>query len=74
MKYILYILLLGTALFAATPNAREKLFVVEGESESISIISKRFLKSCTKNMHNMNHDINNYGGKNKILMPKALYS
>ncbi len=73
MKSILSILLLSSTLFAATPSASEKLFVVERESESIAIINKGLVKSRMKNMHNMNHGIIKFDGKDSYLISRDGY-
>jgi protein NirF len=73
MKSIGLLLLLGNLIFAATPSASEKLFVVERESESVAIISKGLTKSHMKNMHNMNHGIIKFDGKDGYLISRDGY-
>ncbi len=73
MKFLLSILLLSTTLFSATPTASEKLFVVERESESIAIINKGLTKSHMENMHNMNHGIIKFDGKDGYLISRDGY-
>ena len=73
MKSILSILLLSSTLFAATPSASEKIFVVERESESIAIIIKGLTKSRMKNMHNMNHGIIKFDGADGYLISRDGY-
>jgi protein NirF len=63
----------ATTLFAGTPSASEKLFVVERESESIAIINKGLVKSHMKNMHNMNHGIIKFDGKDGYLISRDGY-
>jgi protein NirF len=70
MKYILLMLLLGSTLWAGTPSANEKIFVVERESESIAIINKGLTKSHMENMHNMNHGIIKFDGKDGYLISR----
>ena len=70
MKSILSMLLLGSTLWAGTPSASEKIFVVERESESIAIINKGLTKSHIENMHNMNHGIIKFDGKDGYLISR----
>jgi protein NirF len=70
MKSILSMLLLGSTLWAGTPSASEKIFVVERESESIAIINKGLTKSHMENMHNMNHGIIKFDGKDGYLISR----
>jgi protein NirF len=63
-------LLLGSTLWAGTPSASEKIFVVERESESIAIINKGLTKSHMENMHNMNHGIIKFDGKDGYLISR----
>jgi len=62
--------MLGAVLYAGTPNASEKIFVVERESESIAIIHKGLTKSHMKNMHNMNHGIIKFDGADGYLISR----
>ena len=73
MKSILSLLLLGSVLFAGTPSASEKLFVVERESASIAVINKGLTKSHMENMHNMNHGIIKFDGKDGYLISRDGY-
>jgi protein NirF len=73
MKLILTLLLLGSVLYANTPSASEKIFVVERESESIAIISKGLTKSHMKNVHNMNHGITKFDGEDGYLISRDGY-
>jgi len=70
MKSVISILLLGSTLWAGTPNVSEKIFVVERESESIAIINKGLTKSRMENMHNMNHGIIKFDGKDAYLISR----
>jgi len=70
MKSILSMLLLGSILWAGTPSESEKIFVVERESESIAIINKGLVKSHMNNMHNMNHGIIKFDGKDAYLISR----
>jgi len=73
MKKILLSILTTATLFAGTPSASEKLFVVERESESVAIINKGLVKSHMKNMHNMNHGIIKFDGKDGYLISRDGY-
>ena len=73
MKSIVSIFLLSSVLFAATPSASEKLFVVERESESIAVINKGLVKSHMKNVHNMNHGIIKFDGADGYLISRDGY-
>ncbi|MCH9740451.1 MAG: nitrite reductase [Epsilonproteobacteria bacterium] len=73
MKSILSMLLLGSLLFAGTPTAQEKIFVVERESESVAVIHKGLTKSHMKDMHNMNHGIIKFDGKDGYLISRDGY-
>ena len=64
---------IATTLFAGTPSASEKIFVVERESESIAIINKGLTKSRMENMHNMNHGIIKFYGKDGYLISRDGY-
>ena len=70
MKSILAVVLLASALWAGTPSSSEKIFVVERESESIAIIIKGLTKSRMNNMHNMNHGIIKFDGKDGYLISR----
>ncbi|MFT7823487.1 MAG: cytochrome D1 domain-containing protein [Sulfurimonas sp.] len=73
MKSILSILLLSSILFSVAPAASEKLFVVERESESVAVINKGLFKSRMKKMHNMNHGIIKFAGKDGYLISRDGY-
>jgi len=73
MKKIVYSLLMGGLLFAGTPSAKEKIFVVERESSSIAIIHKGLTKSHIKNVHNMNHGVIKFDGKDGYLISRDGY-
>ena len=64
---------IASNLFAGTPSASEKIFVVERESESIAVINKGLTKSHMKNMHNMNHGIIKFDGKDGYLISRDGY-
>jgi len=63
----------ATSLLAGTPSASEKIFVVERESESIAVINRGLTKSHMTNMHNMNHGIIKFDGKDAYLISRDGY-
>ncbi len=73
MKKILLGLMTTATLFAGTPNASEKIFVVERENESIAVIHQGLAKSHMKNMHNMNHGVIKFDGKDGYLISRDGY-
>ncbi len=73
MKKLLASILLTGILFASTPNSKEKIFVVERESESLAIINKGLVKSRMEKMHNMNHGIIKFEGKDGYLISRDGY-
>jgi len=73
MKSLISLLLLGTVLSAGTPTASEKIFVVERESSSVAVINKGLTKSHMENMHNMNHGIIKFDGKDGYLISRDGY-
>jgi len=73
MKKLLTSILLTGILFASTPNSKEKIFVVERESESLAIINKGLVKSRMEKMHNMNHAIIKFDGKDAYLISRDGY-
>jgi len=56
-----------------TPSATEKIFVVERESESIAVIHQGLAKSHMKKMHNMNHGVIKFDGKDGYLISRDGY-
>ncbi len=73
MKKIVLSLFATAMLYAGTPSASEKIFVVERESESLAIIQKGLTKSRMKNMHNMNHGIIKFDGDDGYLISRDGY-
>jgi len=64
---------LTTTLFAGNPTVKEKVFVVERESESLAIIEDGLTKRYMKNMHNMNHGIIKFDGDDAYLISRDGY-
>ena len=74
MKRLLYILLLvGVSMSAKTPSSSEKVFVVERESNSVAIIKGGLTKSHMKDMHNMNHGVMKFDGKDGYIISRDGY-
>jgi len=63
----------ATTLFAVPPHITEKVFVVERESESLAVIVHGLTKSHMKKMHNMNHGIIKFDGKDAYLISRDGY-
>ncbi len=69
----LFATVLSSTLWSATPSAKEKLFVVERESESVVIIHKGVTEGRMENMHNMNHGIIKFDGADGYLISRDGY-
>jgi len=72
MRFLLAVLLFAT-LFFTTVNAKEKYFVVERESESVAVIEDGLTKRHMEHMHNMNHGIIKFDGKDAYLISRDGY-
>jgi len=72
MKTLISILLLTASLYSTTIFS-EKIFVVERESKSVAVIHKGLVKSHLKNMHNMNHGVIKFDGKDGYLISRDGY-
>ena len=81
MKYLflivsVYSLLTGATpdiVKEATPTAREKIFVVERESESVAVIEEGLVRRHMQHMHNMNHGIIKFDGDDGYLISRDGY-
>jgi len=62
---------LCSSLNAAVPN--EKVFVVERESSSVAVIEDGLPRNHMKNMHNMNHGVMKFYGKDGYLISRDGY-
>ena len=51
-------------------NTNEKIFVVERESESLAIIEKGLTRGHLKGMHNMNHGVVKFDGKDGYVISR----
>ena len=73
MKSLWSVLLFWSVVCAGTPSASEKIFVVEREDQSIAIINQGLTKSHMTNVHNMNHGIIKFDGKDGYLISRDGY-
>ncbi len=64
------LLLVALALFS---YAKEKIFVVERESNSIAVIQEHKLIDRIKNVHNMNHGVVKFSGSDGYLISRDGY-
>ena len=72
IKKILLSFIAVITLFSSV-DAKEKIFVVERESSSLAIIEDGLPKSHMKNMHNMNHGVVKFYGKDAYLISRDGY-
>jgi len=63
----------GTNSILSALNTSEKLFVVERESESLAIIEKGLTRGHLKGMHNMNHGVVKFDGKDGYVISRDGY-
>ena len=69
MKKVILILLLGfVSLFA-----RDKIFVVERENSALAVIDHNLLTNEIKNMHNFNHAVVKFKGKDGYVITRDGY-
>ncbi len=69
-------LLLSTTLalsFYVNLQASEKIFVVERESQSLAVIEKDLPRSHMEHMHNMNHGVVKFDGKDGYVISRDGY-
>ncbi len=69
-------LLLSTTLtlsFLINIQASEKIFVVERESQSLAVIEKDLPRSHMEHMHNMNHGVVKFDGKDGYVISRDGY-
>ncbi len=65
--------IITVSLFAGKLAPSEKLFVVERESSSVAVIKDGLVKSHMKNMHNMNHGVIKFDGKDAYIISRDGY-
>ena len=73
MRKAIAMVVLGTLLFAGKVAPQEKYFVVERESESIAVIVDGLVKNHMEKMHNMNHGVVKFAGKDGYLISRDGY-
>ncbi len=73
MKKIVPLLLAGWLLATLNLAAKEKLFVVERESASLAVIENDKLIAHMTGMHNMNHGVVKFDGKDGYLISRDGY-
>jgi len=62
-----------TATLLTNVNAREKIFVVERESSSLAVIEDGLPRNHMEHMHNMNHGVVKFEGKDGYLISRDGY-
>ena len=73
MKFLLFVVLLGSSLLLTNLSAKEKYFVVERESQSVAIIEDGLTKRHMRHMHNMNHGVIKFDGDDGYLISRDGY-
>jgi len=71
MRYLFAILVLFSTM--QTLQAKEKYFVVERENSSVAVIEDGLSKRHMKDMHNMNHGVIKFAGKDGYLISRDGY-
>jgi protein NirF len=72
MKTLIHILLAAAVLQTVLP-AKDKLFVVERESQSLATIRDGLMRTKMRNMHNMNHGIVKFKDHDAYLISRDGY-
>ena len=70
MKKFLTSILILILSVSAYANVKQKVFVVERESSSLAVIEDGLTKSHMKDMHNMNHGVLKFDGKDAYLISR----
>ena len=73
MRVLLGILALIGAIHAQHVAPSEKYFVVERENESVAVIKDGLVRSHMEHMHNMNHGVIKFDGKDGYLISRDGY-
>lgn len=73
MRLLLATLLFGTTFFTTALMAKEKYFVVERESESVAVIEDGLVRKHMEHMHNMNHGVMKFKGKDAYIISRDGY-
>lgn len=73
MKKILLSILVSASFLTTNSMAKEKFFVVERESSSVAVIENGLPTNHIKNMHNLNHGVIKFYGKDGYLISRDGY-
>ncbi len=73
MRVLVLAAVLGSVMFAGTVAPKEKYFVVERESESVAVIEDGLVRKHMEHMHNMNHGVMKFDGKDGYLISRDGY-
>jgi len=73
MRNILKIASVGLLLASVNLSAKEKFFVVERESQSVAVIDDGLVRDHMEHMHNMNHGVMKFDGKDGYLISRDGY-
>ncbi|RUM64257.1 MAG: nitrite reductase, partial [Sulfurospirillum sp.] len=73
MRLFLAMCILSTMLWSDMTKMKEKVFVVERESSSVAVIQDGLTRRHMKKMHNMNHAIIKFDGKDAYLISRDGY-
>ena len=73
MRALIFMLIATAILWGKSPSSSEKVFVVERENASVAVISGGLVKSHLSGMHNMNHGIIKFDGKDAYLISRDGY-
>ena len=65
--------MLAGLMYGGTVAPREKFFVVERESESVAVIEDGLVRSHMEQMHNMNHGVMKFDGKDGYVISRDGY-
>ena len=73
MRLFLAIMMIAVQLFALQSIPKENVFVVERESSSLAVIEEGLTRRHMEHMHNMNHGVLKFKGKNAYLISRDGY-
>ena len=73
MRVLVLAAVLGSLMFGGTVAPQEKYFVIERESESVAVIEDGKVRSRMEHMHNMNHGVMKFEGKDGYVISRDGY-
>ena len=73
MRVLVLVAVLGNLMFGQYIAPKEKYFVVERESESVAVIEDGLVRKHMEHMHNMNHGVMKFDGKDGYLISRDGY-